>query len=106
MDGLPDEWQEGPGLVASVWRSRWLVAVAVVIGALAAYVWSSRQPARSDGEVRVLLNTEGDKTSDPGRIVRSQAKYLTSPAVLDRASALTRHRLTPRELRSRLLMLM
>jgi hypothetical protein len=102
LDGPSDDWQEGPGLAASVWRYWWLVAVAVLVGGLAAYTWSSRQPVRYEGQVRVFLATGGDKAPDPGRVVRSQAEYLTSPAVLDRASALTGHRLTSKELRDRL----
>ncbi|HKO84437.1 MAG TPA: hypothetical protein VJ140_07700, partial [Actinomycetota bacterium] len=101
MDGPSNEWQEGPGLVASVWRYRWLVAVAVLVGGLAAYVWSSRQPVRYEGEVHVYLDT-GTDNPDPGRVVHSQAEFLTSPAVLDRATALTGQRLTPKELRDRL----
>ena len=88
MDGPSNEWQEGPGLVASVWRYRWLVAVAVLVGGLTAYAWSSRQPVRYEGVVRLFLNT-GEET-DPGRIVRSQAEYLP-PAVLDRAATLSGH---------------
>jgi hypothetical protein len=102
LDGPSNEWQEGPGLVASIWRYRWLVAVAVLVGGLTAYLWSSRQPVRYEGEVRVFLNTGGDENADPGRVVRSQAEYLTSPAVVDRAIALTNNRLTPRQLRDRL----
>jgi len=97
LDGPSDDWQEGPGLAASVWRFRWLVAVAVLVGGLAAYAWSSRQPVRYEGQVRVFLDTGGDKAPDPGRVVRSQAEFLTSPTVLDRASALTDHQLTPKE---------
>jgi hypothetical protein len=102
LDGPSNEWQEGPGLVASIWRYRWLVAVAVLVGGLTAYLWSSRQPVQYVGEVRVFLDTGGEETADPGRVVRSQAEYLTSPAVLDRAIALTNGRLTPRQLRERL----
>ena len=76
--------------------------MAVLVGGLAAYVWSSRQPVRYEGVVHVYLDTGGEKTPDPGRVVRSQAEYLTSPAVLDRAAALIGHRLTPKELRERL----
>ena len=101
VDGPSNEWQEGPGLVASVWRYRWLVAVAVLVGGLAAYVWSPRQPVRCEGDVHVYLDT-GSDNPDPGRLVHSQAEFLTSPAVLDRATALTGHRLTSKELRDRL----
>jgi hypothetical protein len=100
LDGPTNEWQEGPGLVASVWRYRWLVAVAVLVGGLTAYMWSSRQPVRYEGVVRLFLNT-GEET-DPGRIVRSQAEYLTSPAVLDRAATLSGHGLTPKDVRNRM----
>jgi hypothetical protein len=102
LDGPSNEWQEGPGLYVSVWRYRWLVAVAVLVGGLAAFVWSSRQRVRYQGEVRVLLETGGDNTPDPGRVVRSEAEFLTAPVVLDRATALTGHRLASKELRDRL----
>jgi uncharacterized protein involved in exopolysaccharide biosynthesis len=101
LDGPSNEWQEGPGLIASVWRYRWLVAVAVLVGGLAAYVWSSRQPVRYESEVHVYLDT-GIDNPDPGRMVHSQAEFLTSPAVLDRATALAGNRLTPKDLRDRL----
>ncbi len=42
------------------------------------------------------------ETVDPGRIVRSQAEFITSPEVLDRTVALDRHRLTRKELSERL----
>jgi hypothetical protein len=102
LDGPSNDWQEGPGLVASIWRYRSLVAVAVLVGGLAAYAWSSRQPVRYEGQVRMFLDTGGDKTPDPDRVVRSQAEFLTSPTVLARATALTGHRLTPKELQDRL----
>jgi uncharacterized protein involved in exopolysaccharide biosynthesis len=102
MDGSSNEWQEGPGLVASVWRYRWLVAVAVLVGGLAAYAWSSRQPVRYEGVIRVFLDTRDEQTSDAGRVVRSQAEFLASPAVLHRATALIDHRLTSKKLRDRL----
>ena len=76
--------------------------MAVLVGGLAAFAWSSRQPVRYEGVVRMFLDTGGEKTADPGRVVRSQAEFLTSPAVLDRAAALTDHQLTPKDLRERL----
>jgi hypothetical protein len=74
----------------------------VLIGAVVAFAWSSRQPVRYEGMVRVFLDTEGDQTADPGRIVRSQAEYVTSPRVLERAVALTGGRLTRKQLEERL----
>ena len=55
---------------------------------MAAFVWSSTQPVLYQGVVRLYLDTSGDDTSDPGRIIRSQAEFITSPQVLDRTLAL------------------
>jgi capsular polysaccharide biosynthesis protein len=102
LDGPSNEWQEGPGVIESIRRYKWLVVTAALIGAIAAFTWSSRQPARFEALVQVFLHTEGDQAADPGRIVRSQAEYLTSQGVLDRAVELTRGRLTRKELEKRL----
>ena len=88
MDGRIDDWQEGPGLVESMRRYRWLVASITLLAAVAAFVWSSTQPVLYEGVVRLYLDTSGDQTDDPGRIVRSQAEFITSPEVLDRTLAL------------------
>jgi capsular polysaccharide biosynthesis protein len=101
LDGRPDDWQEGPSLVDSVRRYRWLVACITLLGAIAAFAWSSTQPVRYEGVVRLYLDTSADET-DPGRIVRSQAEFLTSPQVLDRTIALDGNRLTRKELQERL----
>jgi hypothetical protein len=102
VDSPPSEWDEGPGLVESVRRYKWLVAFTALLGLLAAYGWSSLQPVRYEGVVRVFLDDQGDQPADPGRIVRSQAEFLTSPAVMDRAVALSGGRLTHKELMERL----
>jgi capsular polysaccharide biosynthesis protein len=102
LDGPSNDWQVGPGLVDSVRRYWWLVVTAALIGAVVAGAWSSRQPVRYEGVVRVFLDIEGDRTADPARIVSSQAQYLTSPVVLDRAVALIGHRLSRVELSNRL----
>jgi hypothetical protein len=97
LDGPVNEWQEGPGLVESVRRYRWLVAALVLVGMVAAYAWSSRQPVRYEGVVKVFLDTDSDQ-ADEGRIVRSQAEYLTSTVVMDRTVQLIEGRLTRKEL--------
>ena len=97
MDGPANEWQEGPSLVESVRRYRWLVAALVLVGLVAAYAWSSRQPVRYEGEVKVFLDAGGDQ-GDQDRIVRSQAEYLTSTVVMDRTVQLIGGRLTRKEL--------
>jgi hypothetical protein len=102
LDGPSNDWQEGPGLIESVRRYKWLVVAAAVIGGIMAFVWSSTQPVRYQGVVRVFLETGGDPAVDPGRIVSSQAQYLTSPEVLNRTVALIDGRLTRKELEQRL----
>jgi capsular polysaccharide biosynthesis protein len=101
LDGRTDDWQEGPGLVDSMRRYRWLVAAITLLAAVAAVVWSSTQPVLYQGVVRLYLDTSGDQT-DPGRIVRSQAEFLTSPEVLDRTLALDGNRMSRKELLQRL----
>jgi uncharacterized protein involved in exopolysaccharide biosynthesis len=101
LDGPAKDWQEGPSLSESVWRYKWLVVTAVLIGAVAATAWSSRQPVRYEGVVRVFLDT-GEQTADPSRVVRSQAQYFVSPAVLNRVVALNGDRMTRKELEKRL----
>jgi capsular polysaccharide biosynthesis protein len=101
LDGPSNDWQEGPGLVESVRRYRWLVVAAALVGAIAAFLWSSAQPVRYEGVIRVFLDIGSDQT-DPGRIVRSQAEFLSSPVVLDRTVALVGGRLTRKELEKRL----
>jgi hypothetical protein len=77
------------------------VVAVVLVGAIAAFLWSSAQPVRYEGIVRVYLEIDVDQT-DPGRIVRSQAEFFTSPAVLDRTVSLIGGRLTRKELERRL----
>jgi hypothetical protein len=102
LDGPTTDWQEGPGLIESVRRYKLLVITATLIGGIAAFAWSSQQPVRYEGVIQVFLDTGSAQEADPDRVVRSQAKYFTSPGVLDRAVELTRGRLTRKELEQRL----
>jgi capsular polysaccharide biosynthesis protein len=102
LDGRIDDWQEGPGLVDSMRRYRWLVASITLLAAVAAFVWSSTQPVLYQGVVRLYLAATGDQT-DPGRIVRSQAEFITSPEVLDRTLVLDGKRMSRKELEKRLM---
>jgi capsular polysaccharide biosynthesis protein len=102
LDGPFQDWQEeGPGLLESIRRYRWLVAAVVLVGALAAYAWSTTQPVRYEGTVRVFLDIPSEE-SDPGRIIRSQAEFLRSPVVLDRTVDLIGDRISRKELEKRL----
>jgi uncharacterized protein involved in exopolysaccharide biosynthesis len=60
-------WQEGPGVIAPVRRYGWLVVAVVLIGAVAALTWSSRQPVRYEGMVQVFMDLGGGREVDPRR---------------------------------------
>jgi capsular polysaccharide biosynthesis protein len=97
--GYPvDGWIEGPGLPQSVWRYKWLVGGLVVLGILAASLWSAAQPTRYEGVVRIFLTAEEVAAGDTARTVISDAQFIESPTVLDRVIALTGNRLTRKEL--------
>jgi capsular polysaccharide biosynthesis protein len=78
-----------------------LVVSIMLLGAIAAFTWSSRQPVQYQGVVRLYLEINSDEP-DPGSIVRTQAEFITSPEVLDRTVALERNRLSRKELEQRL----
>jgi capsular polysaccharide biosynthesis protein len=101
LDGRLDDWQDGPGLVDSVRRYRWLVASITLVAAVAAYVWSTTQPVLYQGVVRLYPEINSDE-NDPGRVVRTQAEFITSPEVLDRTLALDGNRMSRKELEKRL----
>jgi uncharacterized protein involved in exopolysaccharide biosynthesis len=106
VDRLPVGWDEGPGLVASVWRFRWLVAAVALAGALAGVGVSSVQPVMYEGSSRILLadrsSGDGGGQADPDRYVRNQAAFIMSPLVLERTVELTGGRVTVKQLRERL----
>ena len=43
------------GLLQGVWRYRWLITAAVLLGALLGYGWAARQPTLYEGVSRVVL---------------------------------------------------
>jgi Mrp family chromosome partitioning ATPase/capsular polysaccharide biosynthesis protein len=101
VDRLPVGWDEGPGLVASVWRYRWLVAAVALAGALAGYGFSRVQPVMYEASSRVLL-TAPTSDQEPDRFVRNEAALMVSPPVLDRAVRGVKGRVTVKQLRERL----
>lgn len=46
MDYSVDDWTEGPVMVQSVWRYKWLIAVLVLVGILGGSLLSATQPTR------------------------------------------------------------
>ena len=99
-------------LLGSIWRSKSLIATAVLLGALLGYGWAARQPTLYEGVARVFLAVGSDTTSllgeasqppvEPARYLRSQAQLMGSPPVLERAVTLSGSRISAQTLRQRL----
>jgi capsular polysaccharide biosynthesis protein len=104
----PSEWDEGPGLIESILSYKWVVTAAVLLGAIAAFLWASFQPVRYEGAARLFLRgaaplgQERPNALDPGRNVRNQAQLLSSPEILESAAKLSGNRISAEELRERL----
>jgi capsular polysaccharide biosynthesis protein len=87
-------WEEVPGLLQSIWRYKWMVAVAVLLGGLLGYGFASRQPTLYEGVAQVILadpaSTQveggGPQAIEPERYLRNQAQLMSSSAVLERAA--------------------
>jgi hypothetical protein len=108
LNGPPSDWEEGPSLIESILSYKWLVAAAVLLGAVLAFGWASRQPIRYEGVARVFLQgtpslaQDRPNAVDPSRNVRNQAQFMTSPAILEGAAKLSGNRVPVKELRARL----
>jgi hypothetical protein len=108
LNGPPSDWEEGPGLIESILSYKWLVAAAILLGAVLAYGWASRQPVRYEGVARVFLQgtptlgQDRPNAVDPGRNVRNQAQLMASPDILEGAAKLIGNRVPVKELRERL----
>ena len=69
------------GLLQAVWRYRWLIAAAVLLGALLGYGWAARQPTLYEGVSRVILT---DPCPPNAQCIppTSPAQRMGSPAVM------------------------
>jgi uncharacterized protein involved in exopolysaccharide biosynthesis len=95
-DAQPRGWDEGPDLLQSIWRYKWLIAVAALLGALAGYGWAARQPTLYEAVSEVLLtgtaspSPRGDAPppppGDPERYVQNQAILIGTTPVLELAA--------------------
>jgi capsular polysaccharide biosynthesis protein len=92
FDAQPRGWDEGPGLLQSAWRYNWLIATAMLVGALLGYGWAARQPTLYQGVTRLIISEPGSGTSpgDPDRYLRNQAELIGSTPVLQRAAKLSK----------------
>jgi capsular polysaccharide biosynthesis protein len=84
-------WEEVPSLLQSIWRYKWMVAAAVLLGGLLGYGFASRQPTLYEGVAQVILAppTAGDSAQpavEPERYLRNQGQLMSSSAVLERAA--------------------
>jgi uncharacterized protein involved in exopolysaccharide biosynthesis len=99
-------------LLESIWRSKSLIAAAVLLGALLGYGWAASQPTLYEGVARVFLAVGSDPTALSGEAVyppgeaevhlRSQAQLMSSSPVLEGAVKLSGSRIFAETLRQRL----
>jgi capsular polysaccharide biosynthesis protein len=94
FDGRAMNLDEGPGIVQSAWRYKWLVAIAALVGALLGYAWEARQPTLYQGVTRLLLSSDGNQLpgdaqlprEDPQRFLSNQVELIGSWPVLEAAA--------------------
>ena len=89
------------GLLQSTWRYRWLIAAAVLLGALLGYGWASRQPAFYEGVSRVVMANRCPPDGQCGPL-GSPAQLMRSSAVLEHAVKLSGSRISAETLDQRL----
>jgi capsular polysaccharide biosynthesis protein len=86
-------WDEGPSVLASVWRYRWLLPVALLLGGLVGYRLAALQPTLYEGVSRVFVANPANAGQDgsatalgAARNVANQAAFMASTPVLQRAA--------------------
>jgi uncharacterized protein involved in exopolysaccharide biosynthesis len=109
-DGQARGWEEGPDLLQSAWRYKWLIAVAALLGALLGYGWAARQPTLYSAASQVLLtgtpslSPSGDAppqpVGDPERYLRNQATLIGTTDVLKLAAKRSKGEATVEDLRA------
>jgi uncharacterized protein involved in exopolysaccharide biosynthesis len=109
-DGQARSWEEGPDLLQSAWRYKWLIAVAALLGLLLGYGWAARQPTLYQAASQVLLtgtptiSLSGDAppqpVGDPERYLRNQATLIGTTDVLELAAKRSKGEATVEDLRA------
>jgi capsular polysaccharide biosynthesis protein len=111
FDTEPSGLEEVPGLLQSVWRYKWLIIFAMLLGGSLGYGWASRQPTLYEGVTRVLLAGQSSTplaggtpppAAEPDRYLRNQAELISSSEVLQRAAKLNGGRVPAKTLHQRL----
>jgi uncharacterized protein involved in exopolysaccharide biosynthesis len=103
-------WEEGPDLLQSAWRYKWLIAAATLLGVLLGYGWAARQPTLYEAASQLLLTgTPGVPLSgdappqpigDPERYLRNQATLIGTTPVLELAAEKSKGEATVEDLRA------
>src|SRR5215217_7309474 len=92
-----DAWDDGPSLLASLWRYRWLVLLGVLVAALAGYVSSVRKTPQYEATARLVLSPPSGSAIggagnapaiDPDRYMGNQALIIGSSPVVFHAAEL------------------
>ena len=108
-DGQARSWEEGPDLLQSAWRYKWLIAVAALLGLLLGYGWAARQPTLYQAASQVLLTgtptislsgTPPQPVGDPERYLRNQATLIGTTDVLELAAKRSKGEATVEDLRA------
>jgi hypothetical protein len=89
FDGQARNLDEGPGLLQSAWRYRWVVVTAALLGALLGYGWEVRQPTLYQGVSSLYFRVAGDAQQpreDAQRFLGNQVALISSWPVLERAA--------------------
>jgi capsular polysaccharide biosynthesis protein len=79
------------GPLQAIWRYKWLITAAVLLGALLGYGWAARQPTLYEGVSRMAMDCPLNAQCAP---LRSRAQLLRSPAVLEHAVKLSGNRIS------------
>lgn len=108
-EGQSRGWEEGPDLLQSAWRYRWLIAVGALLGALLGYGWAARQAVLYEAASQVLLTGAGSASlsgdappqpiGDPDRYLRNQAALIATTPVLELAAKKSRGEASVEDLR-------
>lgn len=84
------ELEEGPGLIASSWRHKWMIAILTLLGVAAGIGAARLQPVLYEGVARVLpppsLTVQEGVAVDPVRSLQNQAAIMSSTPVLSAAA--------------------
>jgi Mrp family chromosome partitioning ATPase/capsular polysaccharide biosynthesis protein len=89
----PERWADGPSILTSVWRYRWLVLGVTIVFGLVAYLLSSRQDAVYEASTELYLTDPGNTdifgqggTTNLDAYVPQQTQRVTSTPVLAAAA--------------------